>query len=165
MRDAHGLVVTIVTVLSGLDYVEPCEAAARGERMTNPKLSTLGWLAVSVGAWRLRPHRHLGLAAPVIVARVPCGAFRTGVQQPRPHDRAIPDAAFDRVAAACWCFGRAAEAHCEERSFAGGGRRNRRSAAVLMLGVPWVAMDSTANILANGVLAGTAFVLFRILTF
>ena len=35
-------------------------------------------------------------------------------------------------------------------------------ALVLMLGVPWVAMDSTANILANGVLAGTAFVLFRI---
>ena len=35
-------------------------------------------------------------------------------------------------------------------------------ALVLMLGVPWVAMDSTANILANGVLAGSAFVLFRI---
>ena len=51
------------------------------------------------------------------------------------------------------------------RSMSDRGLRSRMLGAcgvVLMLGVPWVTMDSTANILANGVLAGTAFVLFRI---
>ena len=37
--------------------------------MTNPKLSTLGWLAVSVGGLGAAScTRHLGLAAPVIMA-------------------------------------------------------------------------------------------------
>ena len=65
--------------------------------------------------------------------------------------------------AACWGFGRAAEAHCagKDPSLVVADE-TAGQALVLMLGVPWVAMDSTANILANGVLAGSAFVLFRI---
>ena len=57
-------VVTIVTVLSGLDYVGAMRSGCVRSKHDTPKLTKLGWLAVSVGAWRLRPARHMGLLPP-----------------------------------------------------------------------------------------------------
>ena len=135
--------------------------------MTNLKLSTLGWLAVSVGGLgALRPAPGTwGSLPPVIMAlgAVWCLSDQGFSNQDHTTVQYLMLLLTALGSAACWCFGRAAEAHCagKDPSLVVADE-TAGQALVLMLGVPWVAMDSTANILANCVLAGTAFVLFRI---
>ena len=135
--------------------------------MTNRKLSTLGWFAVSVGGLgALRPAPGTwGSLPPVIMAlgAVWCLSDQGFSNQDHTTVQYLMLLLTALGSAACWCFGRAAEAHCagKDPSLVVADE-TAGQALVLMLGVPWVAMDSTANILANCVLAGTAFVLFRI---
>ncbi len=135
--------------------------------MTNPKLSKVGWLAVSVGGLGgLRPAPGTwGSLPPVIIAlgAVWCLSEQGFTSQEHTTVQLLMLLLTALGSAACWCFGQAAESHCagKDPSLVVADE-TAGQALVLMLGVPWVAMDSTNNILANGVLAGAAFVLFRI---
>jgi phosphatidylglycerophosphatase A len=136
--------------------------------MTNPRLTKLGWLAVSVGGLgALRPAPGTwGSLPPVAIALVAVWCL-SGQQGFTAQDHTTVQYLMLLLtvlgSAACWCFGRSAEAHCagKDPSLVVADE-TAGQALVLMLGVPWVAMNTTENILANGVLAGTAFVLFRI---
>ncbi len=135
--------------------------------MTNQRLTRLGWLAVSVGGLgALRPAPGTwGSLPPVIVAlaAVWCFSQQGFTDQDHTSVQVLMLMLTVLGSAACWVFGRAAEAHCEGKDPSlVVADETAGQAFVLMLGVPWVTMDSTANCVANALLAGTAFVLFRI---
>ena len=135
VRDAHGL---------GGDHRHRAERTglrrrhakrlARGERMTNRKLSTLGWLAVSVGGLgALRPAPGTwGSLPPVIMAlgAVWCLSEQGFSQQDHTtvqYLMLLLTALGSAAVLVLWPSSRSPLRG--ERSFAGGGRRNRRSGA------------------------------------
>ena len=136
--------------------------------MTNQRLTRFGWLAVSVGGLgALRPAPGTwGSLPPIIIAlaAVWCLSEQQGfTDQDHTSVRYLMLLLTVLGSAACWVFGRAAEAHCagKDPSLVVADE-TAGQAFMLMLGVPWLTMDSTANCVANVMLAGTAFVLFRI---
>ncbi|MAV54825.1 MAG: phosphatidylglycerophosphatase [Phycisphaerae bacterium] len=132
------------------------------------KLTRFGWLAVSVGGLgALRPAPGTwGSIPPVAIAlaAVWCFSQEQGFSdQDQTNLQLLMLAVTILGSAACWIFGRAAEAHCagKDPSLVVADE-TAGQAFMLMLGAPWVAMNSSEGLLANLLLAGTAFVLFRV---